>query len=262
MSFIRTYAMVLTVTTTAAGSGFAQDHDAADVRAILNRYAVDYEADPSMVGGIFGIEVDGKWWHVVARPGHKGTVPSVELREGAPSEPSFYFTLDHATLLKLDAGELNAETAMVKAFSTDPSPMDAEVMDGFAPGEGFLDTLLKTSFHFWTRGLPEIIPFGESYTRFTHGADAVVFYYQPGFRSGWGSLKPGQHANEDPRSQTNPFPSLVVVTAGSGMARIGGIEVELTAGQAVLIPSEVAHEFWNPNDEPMELVLLMFGEGA
>jgi hypothetical protein len=30
----------------------------------------------------------------------------------------------------------------------------------------------------------------------------------------------------------------------------------------VLIPAEVAHEFWNPFDSPFEGVLLMFGEGA
>lgn len=260
MSLIKTYAAALAMLMTTVSAGLAQD--VGGVREILNGFVADYESDPSMLAGTFGIDVDGSWWHVVARPGDEGSAPSVELREGEPSEPSFYFTLDHATLLKLDAGELNAETAMVKAFSTDASPMDAEVMDGFEPGEDFLDTLLKTSFHFWTRGLPEIIPFGEAYTRFTHGADAVVFYYQPGFRSGWGSLKQGQHANEDPRSQTNPFPSLFVVTAGTGMARIGGVEVKLRAGQAVLVPPGVAHEFWNPNEKPMEFVLLMFGEGA
>lgn len=260
MSSIKTFATALAMLMAGLASGLAQD--AGRAGEILSAYAADYESDPSMLSGTFGIEIEGEWWHVVAIPGEGAGAPSVVLREGEPPEPTFYFTLDHATLLKLDAGELNAETAMVKAFSTDPSPMDADVMDGFAPGEGFLNTLLKTSFHFWTRGLPEIIPFGEAYTRFTHGADAVVFYYQPGFRSGWGSIKPGQHANEDPRSQTNPFPSLFIVVRGKGVARIGGVEVELREGQAVLVPPDVAHEFWNPFEESMEIVLLMFGEGA
>jgi mannose-6-phosphate isomerase-like protein (cupin superfamily) len=244
-----------------AGPSAAQEADEG-VREILERYAADYEADPSILEVTFAIEVDGSWWHVVAEPASDEAAPSVQLRNGKPAEPTFYFTLGASTLERLDRGELNPETAMVKAFSTDPSPMDVEAMEGFEPGEDFLDTMLRTTFHFWTRGLPEIIPFGESHTRFTHGADAVVFYYQPGFRSGWLSLKPGQHGNEDPRMQTNPFPSLFVVTGGKGKARIGGVEVELRAGQAILVPAEVAHEFWNPFDEPMEAVLLMFGEGA
>jgi len=33
-------------------------------------------------------------------------------------------------------------------------------------------------------------------------------------------------------------------------------------GQAMLIPAGVTHEFWNPNDQPAEIVLIMFGKGA
>jgi mannose-6-phosphate isomerase-like protein (cupin superfamily) len=232
------------------------------VRAILERFALDYQEDPSIAAVAFGIEVEAEWWSVTATPGVDKAPARVVLQEGPPAEPTFYFTLDRETLGKLDRGQMNAETAMVKAFSTDPSPMDIEVMEGFQPGPDFVGVALPATFHFWTRGLPEVIPFGESYTRFTHGADATVFYYQPGFRSGWGSLKKGQHANEDPRSQTNPFPSLVIVTQGAGTGRIGGKEIELKAGQAVLIPTEVSHEFWNHNDAPMEFVLVMFGDGA
>lgn len=237
--------------------------DAAEVEAILERYVEDYVSDVTVDRDVlFGVEVEGEWWHVQARPGPEGSPHPVSMGRGAPPDPTFYFTLDRETLGRLDRGELNPETAMVKAFSTDLSPMDVETMEGWQPDDGFLETLLRTSFHFWTRGTPEIIPFGEQYTRFTHGADAVVFYYQPGFRSGWASVKPGQHANEDPRSQTNPFPSLFIVVGGRGMARIGGKEVELEKGQAVLVPAEVPHEFWNPFDVPFETVLLMFGEGA
>jgi len=245
---------------TLATEGGSVDRKA--VTTILERFAVDYQEDPSIADVGFGIEVEGEWWNVTATPG-AGDVPArVVLKEGAPAEPTFYFTLDSETLGKLDRKEMNAETAMVKAFSTDPSPMDIEVMEGFQPSPDFVGVALPTTFHFWTRGLPEVIPFGESYTRFTHGADATVFYYQPGFRSGWGSLKKGQHANEDPKSQTNPFPSLFIVTRGLGTGLIGGKEIEMKAGEAILIPAEISHEFWNDNDAPMEFVLLMFGDGA
>ena len=157
---------------------------------------------------------------------------------------------------------MNAGTAMVKAFSTDVTPMDVDAMEGFQPDEGFLDRMLKATFHFWVRGLPEIIPFGDAYTRPSHGADAVIFYYQPGLRSGWFSIKKGQHVNSDPRMQTNPFPSMIVATEGKGTAKIGGKEVQLEAGQTLFIPPGVTHEFWNDNDAPFYGILLMFGEGA
>jgi mannose-6-phosphate isomerase-like protein (cupin superfamily) len=36
----------------------------------------------------------------------------------------------------------------------------------------------------------------------------------------------------------------------------------LAAGEAVLIPAGVTHEFLNEHGEPLECILLMFGEGA
>ena len=98
MSLIKTYAAALAMLMTAVSAGLAQD--VGGVREILNGFLADYESDPSMLAGTFGIDVDGSWWHVVARPGDEGSAPSVELREGEPSEPSFYFTLDHATLFR------------------------------------------------------------------------------------------------------------------------------------------------------------------
>lgn len=247
---------------TAAPGTSAAPEDQAAVTAILQSYVDDYRMDPAMADVTFGIEVEGAWWTVTATPGEGDSPGKTKLKTGAPDEPTFYFTLDRKTLGMLDRGELNAETAMVKEFSTDPSPMDLDVMEGFEPGPDFIGVALPATFHFWTRGLPEFIPFGESFTRHTHGADAAVFYYQPGFRSGWGSLKKGQHANANPASQTNPFPSMFIIIKGQASARIGGKEVELKSGRAVLVPAGVSHEFWNNNDAPMEFILLMFGEGA
>lgn len=244
-------------------SAVAQDAESdgalESIETALERFTADYGHDVSRLDDqIFGIEVDGAWWTVTtgAAPGEAA------LSVGAPETPSFYFTLDRDTLEAVDAGELHALTAMAKARSSDVSPMDVEVMEGFEPGEGFLDDLLSIAFHFWTRGAPEIIAFGPDVTREVHGANAAVFYYQPGFRSAWFSVEPGQHANEDPADQVNEFPSLFIVTRGSGSARIGGAELTLSEGQAVFIPPGVAHEFWNDGEAAMEGVLLMFGEGA
>ena len=244
-------------------AGVAMAGTTEEVEAILERYVADYHHDVMAQNGTFGVRVDGEWWHVTTTGTTAGGTPeSVTLHRGEPSEPTYYFWTDIETLRRLDEGTLNAGTAMAKAFSTDVTPLDADVMEGFTPDEAFLDRLFKNIFHFWVRGVPEILPFGEAHTRSTHGADAVIFYYQPGLRSGWFSMKKGQHVNEDEAMQTNPFPSMVLVTAGTGMARIGGIEVELRAGQRLFIPPNVTHEFWNPHEKPVEGVLLMFGDGA
>jgi mannose-6-phosphate isomerase-like protein (cupin superfamily) len=241
----------------------AADPPAGETGAILERFVEDYRLDPSLREGVFGIRILDEDWYVDAKPAADGHPASVTLHHSAPPRPTWYFTIDGIEVLrKLDRGEMNSETASVKAFSTDYAPMDVDAMEGYQPGPDFMEELFHTLFHFWTRGLPEVIPFGESYTRFTHGADVAVLYYQPGFRSGWVSLKKGQHANKDPRSQVNDFQSLLVITGGAGKARIGGVEIELKEGETLFIPEGVTHEFWNDNDEPMEAVLLMFGENA
>jgi mannose-6-phosphate isomerase-like protein (cupin superfamily) len=49
---------------------------------------------------------------------------------------------------------------------------------------------------------------------------------------------------------------------GRAVGRIGGVERALGQGQMVFVPPGTAHEFWNPYDEPAEVIVLMFGDGA
>jgi len=235
-----------------------------EITKILSGYAADYENDGMLSYDVtFGVKVDDNFWHVIAKAKTDSTNASVLLREGMPPVPTFYFFTDQETLHKIDRGELNALTGAAKAFSTDSAPFDADVMEGFIPDENFMPTFFKVIFHFWTRGKPEIIPFGMEYTRQTHGAQATVFYYQPGFRSAYVAIKKGQHANADEKSQSNPFPTLLIPIKGEGIMIIDGVESSFREGHAVLIPPGVRHEFLNrDSDEPIEAILLMFGEGA
>lgn len=226
---------------------------------ILNRFVADYASDPYVTGDqSFGILVGDDWYTVTASPGR------ASLREGPPDVPTFYFTASPDSLAAVDAGDRNALTQMAKAFESDVTPMDMEVMEGFQPGENFLAEVLGTAFHFWTRGQPEVIPFGRGMTRVTHGTNASIFYYQPGFRSGFFHIEPGHHVNEDVNSQTNPFPSMFIVMEGWANARINGVEMRVEAGNAYLIPAGQAHEFWLEADADQDAtgILLMFGDGA
>jgi len=235
-----------------------------ETQSIIESYAKDYEKDVMLTKDvIFGVKVDDTFWSVDAKAKTNTSEAVVTVRKGKPEQPTFYFVSDTQTLLKIEKKELNALTGAAKAFSSDFAPFDVDTMEGFQPNEKFLSTLFSVYFHFWTKGLPEIIPFGLDYTRFTHGAQASIFYYQPGFRSGYIAIKKGQHANEDEKSQTNPFPTLFIVIGGEGTMIINGLKSKLTAGNAILIPAGVTHEFLNPdNEEPLEAILLMFGDGA
>ena len=228
-----------------------------EVDAVLQTYVDDYASDVTRFDVTFGIEVAGNWW-TVAVAGDE-----TSLTRGMPSEPTYYYTItEEETLHQIDRGELNMFTGMAKAFSTDVTPTDLETLEGFEPGPDFMMTAIPQAFHFWTRGMPEIVPFSEDRSLPTHGAHTVIIYYQPGFRSGWGYLAPGEHANEDERSRTNPFPSLFIALQGTMTARIEGVDHEFHEGNFMIIPPEVSHEFLNETDENAHFLLFMFGEGA
>lgn len=234
---------------------------------ILRSYVEDFRSDPAAAEPIsFGIRIrdDGGGEWQVAVGGKKegdGGYP-VELRAGLPSNPSSIYTLDLATLRKIDSGEINALTSMCRARASDPAPMDIEFMDRFQPEADFFTRFIPLTFHFWTRGRPETVNFGKHHSREVHGANMVVFYYQKGLRSAWAQIEKGQHVNRDPKDQANPFPTMIIGIRGKAVAKIGGREVILQAGQMAFIPAGVSHEAWNPYDEPAEVILLMFGEGA
>lgn len=237
---------------------------------IIESYVADFRDDPEASKPImFGVRVSGEGggdWHVEVsgkkEPG--GDAFHVELKDGFPEKPCVYFTVDLPTLREVDAGKLNALTAMAKAFSTDKAPMDVEATDGFVPPnkDYFTKEFIPFTFHFWTRGTPEIVLYGGNLTRETHGAHAAVLYYEKGLRSAWAQIRKGDHVNADTRSRTNPFSSMLVITAGKCEAKLGGKNVILEKGQMIFIPAGMTHEFWNNNEEPAEVILLMFGEGA
>jgi hypothetical protein len=234
---------------------------------ILLSFVEDFRSDPAAGEPfVFGVVVkgpEGGDWHVVVSGrGEKGETAGVELRKGLPTSPSVLYTLDLTTLRKIDSGEMNALTSMGKARASDLAPMDIELMPGFRPDPAFFGRFIPFTFHFWTRGFPEVVNFGKLHSREVHGANAVIFYYQRGLRSAWAQIEKGQHVNSDPKDQTNPFPTMIIGIRGRAVAKIGGVEKEFHAGQMVFIPAGVTHEAWNPYDEPAEIILLMFGEGA
>lgn len=185
-----------------------------------------------------------------------------EVLDGAPGEYDPGFHLDVEFLRRLDRGELNALTAMGQARGSDPIPLvpkiGARLMD--LPDVGLL--FRRLAFHFWTRDLPEVIPFGEQASRFVHGGNAAVLVYDKDFRSAWYQIKPGMHINADADDQVNDFPQLTIVTRGRFKARFDGQEKTLVEGMAILIPAGMRHEFWAEDGEYGEVIWIAYGEGV
>ena len=239
------------------------------VEAMLQDFVEDFRSDP-FAGEpfVFGIRVgdaENPDWHVYVGGREEGESEAiVELAEGLPPDPAPYYVTDLATLTAIHAGTLHGLTAMGKAFSTDFAPLDIDVMDGFVSSPEIGQHLTRLNFHFWTRGFPEMVRLDEgAMTRELHGGNAILLYYQQGFRSSYFKIAPGQHVNESEDMQTNPFPSLIVGTKGGIHCRIGGKELTITEKVALWIGPGVSHEFWvEEGEEPGEGILLMFGPGA
>ena len=229
-------------------------------RQALERFATDYESDPSARTPLsFGIEVGEEQYSVHVSEGDDGLAAEVSI--GFRGDPTFFFKTDHATLAQIDIGALNGLTAMAQTRASDPAPMTLEFMDGFQPQDQatFQSKFLSVAFHFWTRDLPETISLKESASRVVHGANAAAVFYDSDLHSAWYHVKKGQHVNADSKDQINDHPSLFIFTNGTGQARIGGVEKAVSASEAIHVPSGVAHEFWNPHDTPLEFIIVMWG---
>jgi mannose-6-phosphate isomerase-like protein (cupin superfamily)/putative sterol carrier protein len=228
---------------------------------ILETFVVDFRSDPMAKDRevTFGIKIkDKEDWHVVI-DGQGGAA----LNEGEPEQPTFYYVTDYETLYLIYQGKMSALTAMGRARMSDQTPMNFGFMEGFQPTPDLLGWGAKFTFHFWTRGTPEMVDFSDNtLSRFIHGAQAKILYYEQGLRSSWYQIQKGQHINADPEEQTNPFPTLIIMIKGEAQAKIGGDLVTLKSGTCLHIPATVTHEFWNDKEEAAEFIIVMFGEGA
>lgn len=234
------------------------------VESILTSYVEDYRNDQFAKNPmLFGVEVKdhGSWTiHITGKQVKDGW--EVILKEGMPQSPTFLYVVEYATLVGVYEEKLNAITAQVKAFSSDYAPMDTKFMEGYEPSQEEVDKINPFSFHFWTKGFPEKVPFGSGLTREAHGADAVLFYYQKGFRGGWLRIQPKAKVRHDPREQAMPFPMLVIALKGVTEGEMNGERVSLSEGNALFIPAGTVHKWWNETEEASESILIMFGEGA
>jgi hypothetical protein len=247
---------------------------APNVREMLQAFADDYRVDPMATTADFGIKIGDEWWNVsvhrtqqASRRGrltdHTFGPHEVVLRQGPPTEPTWYFDLaDRSVLERIYRNEMTAATGAMQTYDADSVAVEERVMQGFADNAGSEAQRQHTLTHFWARGLPEIVYFGRDQALPTHGASAVGLHTYKGNRIGWFSLGRAETANAAEELQSSQIPNLIIITRGRGRARLAGQDIELREGMSVFIAPHVQHTFFNPYDEPLEGVLVLFGDNT
>ncbi|MEL6811031.1 MAG: cupin domain-containing protein [Bacteroidota bacterium] len=237
-----------------------------EVEKIITSYVEDYKTDrhatEKRIVGIKVPEVHGEWTITVTGREIGKKKWEVLLKKGLPDIPTYVYRAEVAALRAIYNGEMNALTAQAKAFSSDYAPLEVEEINNFKPTEDDNSAMNAFSFHFWTKGFPEVIPFRPNATRKAHGAGVTIFYYEKGLRTGWYNILPGERVREDAREQAMPFPMMGVMIKGTAKGIVDGEPITVTEGNTVFIPANVHHKWWNESDEPVELILIMFGKGA
>ena len=258
--------ILITITFFFSLTSYGQDEMSASctVKDMLLSYVDDFKSDRfASEPMLFVVEIpESGTWTIDVTGNQIGEKWEVVMTEGLPETPAFIYKIELETFKGIYNGNINALTAQGKAFAGDYTPMSIKFMEGYEVTKEAYDKINPFSFHFWTRGFPEIIPFGEGMTRRAHGSNFSVFYYEPGIRTAWYRVLPEERVRDDAREQAAPFPMMIVALKGVTEGEVDGKRVSLAAGNTIFIPANVNHKWWNETDEATEAILIMFGSGA
>ena len=243
------------------------------IAAMLKHFAEDYKTDPMAIGANFGVKIGEEWWSVrVERKQeayaknerltfHNAGPHQVVLSAGPPETATWYFEIaDKSILDKFYDGRLNAGTASMQSFDSDQVALEIRSMEGYKLDAGAEALMYHTMSHFWVTGILEIVTFGRDKTLPTHGADAAGLYNMKDKRIAWFSIGKDEAANEDPRLQFGQVPNLFIFTKGRGKADFGEGVIDVHEGMSVFAGPYVKNVISNPYDEPLEGIVILYGD--
>lgn len=244
------------------------------VDAILHEFVDDYRTDPMALNTRFGIKLGQEWWSVEVRrketasargrlTDHSFGPHDIVLSRGAPARPTWYFEIASLDVLeKIASGEVNAGTAAMQSFGSDRVGVETRDMDGFASTAGDEGDMYIVLSHFFTKGKPEITRFGRDNSLTTHGAQATSLHTMKGFRVMHFSIGPQEVVNDDPSLEFGQMPNLFIVTSGQATFYSDDGPIEVTKGMSIFIPQFVKHRIVNDGDEPLEGIVVLYGDNS
>lgn len=241
---------------------------------LLRDFVADYRTDPMAIDARFGIKLGQQWWSVEVK--HKETASprgrltdhsfgphDITLSQGEPGEPTWYFQLASLDVLeKIASGEVNAGTAAMQSFGSDRVGVETRDMEGFKSTSGDEAEMYLALSHFFAKGRPQITHFGRDNSLMTHGAQATALHMMKGFRVIHFSIGPQEVANDDPRMEFGQMPNLFVVTSGKATLHSDDGPIEIGEGMSIFIPQFVKHKIVNDGDEPLEGILVLYGDNS
>ena len=242
---------------------------------ILQSFVDSYKTDHMAQTVSFGIKVDEDWWHIKSQRNQSGYAVGkkkqytfhnfgphkVTLQKGQPSSPTWYFHFANKEVLDNIYKKIwTASTASAKSFGSDVVGLNIRDMDGYKSGIKEDAIAYEVMEHFWKKDAVEITYFTRDGSLPTHGAEHVGLYTMKDKRIGWFSIGPEQAANTERGLDKGQVPNLFIITEGKGRAELGDKVVELRSGMSVFIPPYVKHVIYNPYKEPLEGIIILFGD--
>lgn len=242
---------------------------------ILQSFAESYKTDPMARSVTFGIVIGEEWWHVISERKEEGYKVGkkkqytfhnfgphqVTLNQGKPKEPTWYFKFADASVLeKIDSKVWTASTANARSTAADEVGLDILAMDGFQYTLKTDDISYQLLEHFWKKDTIEITRFARDNTLASHGAEFVSLYTMKDKRIGWFTLGKDEAANADRQLDKGQVPNLMIFTKGKGKGLFGEEEFDIEPGMSVFIGPYVKHVIYNPYEEPLEGILVLFGD--
>lgn len=244
-------------------------------QAILESFVESYKNDPMAMTTYFGIKVENDWFSVKVERKEEGYAVGKEnqytfhnygphlvtLKKGKPDQPTWYFRFtDRETLDKVNEKIWTAGTAVAKSTPADVVAMDIEDMEGFKSDQRATAHAYVALEHFWKKDAVEISNFSRDGSLPSHGAEIVSLYTMKDKRIAWFSIGPEEAANADRGLDKSQVPNLFIITNGRGRGLIGDEEIELKPGMSVFVAPYMKHVIYNPYDEPLEGILVLYGD--
>ena len=244
-------------------------------KEILQSFVESYKTDHMAHTITFGVLVNDDWWYVESKRKQKGykvgkekqytfhnfSPHQVSLYKGKPNTPTWYFHFANKNVLdNIDQQKWTASTASAKSYGTDVVGLNIRDMKGFKTGIKEDAIAYEVMEHFWKKGKAEITYFERDGSLPTHGVDHVGLYTMKDKRIGWFSIGPEKAANTGQGLDKGQVPNLFIITKGRGKAELGDEIVELKPGMSVFIPQYVKHVIYNPYEEPLEGIVVLFGD--
>jgi len=242
---------------------------------ILQSFVESYKTDVMAMTTSFGIKISEEWWTVDVKrieeaypvgkqkqyTFHNYGPNEVSLSKGAPSSPTWYFRVDDRSVLdKINNKIWTATTAAAKSTPADVVAFDIEDMEGYQSTQQATATAYLTMEHFWKKDAVEVTNFSRDSSLSSHGASIVSLYTMKDKRISWFTLGTEEVANGERGLDKGQVPNLFIITKGKGKAQIGGEEIDLKPGMSVFVGPYIQHVLYNPYEEPLEGILILFGD--